>query len=73
MRSMAFMWTDNCWILSQSKANLEQVMKELVGEAKGWDLEPNPASLWWPSTFADEKAEDIIIRTVAGEKQTPLS
>ena len=32
------LWADNHWIMSHSKMHLEQMMKELIGEADRWDL-----------------------------------
>ena len=49
-RNAFFMWADNYWVTSHSKANLQQMIKDLIQEAEGWDLEPKPASLWWTST-----------------------
>ena len=31
--------------MSHSKTHLEQMMKDLIEEAEGWDSEPKPASL----------------------------
>ena len=69
----SFMWADNYWILSQLKEKLEQMMKELVEEAKRWKLEPKPASLWWTSTYASEEKEDMVIKTEAGEHRLPFT
>ena len=44
MRS--FLWAGNYRILSQSKENLEQMMKELVNEGSKWDMESKPTCLW---------------------------
>ena len=52
-------------LLSQSKENLEHMLKELVEEVSKWDLEPKPASLWWTSTCANEEPEDMMIETEA--------
>ena len=46
----SFLWTDTFGIPSHSKTHQEQVTKDFIEEAEGWDLEPEPASLWWTST-----------------------
>ena len=38
-------------------------MKDLIEEAEKRDLEPKPASLWWTSTHADERMDDMKIGT----------
>ena len=55
----SFMWAYNFWIMSHSKAHLEQMLKDLIEEAGKMGLEPNPASLWWTSTYASEEKEDV--------------
>ena len=45
-------------------------MKDLVEAAERWDMEPNPASLWWTSMCADEMVDDITIST--GRHQIPF-
>ena len=45
--NMSFMWADNFWIMSHSKENLEQILRDLIEEASRWDLKPKPASLWY--------------------------
>ena len=50
-RTCSFMWADDFWIMSHSKENVEQMLRDLVVEASGWDLEPKPASLWSTSTY----------------------
>ena len=41
-------------------------------EAERWDLEPRPASLCWTSTHADERMDDIKIRTTTGPHKLPF-
>ena len=41
-------------------------MKNLIEAAERQDVEPNPASLWWTSTTADEMMDDITISTRTG-------
>ena len=41
-------------VMSQSTEQLKQVAKDFFEEAEGWDLAPQPASLWWPSVYAGE-------------------
>ena len=61
----SFMWTDNFWIMPHSKRNLEQMLKDLNQEAERWDLAPKPASLWWTSTYSEDKI-DMSIDTKTG-------
>ena len=42
----SFMCADNFWIMSPSKENLEQMLRDLLDEASRWDLVPKPVSLW---------------------------
>ena len=35
-------------------------------------MEPNPASLWWTSTYADEMMDDITISTRTGRHKVPF-
>ena len=51
----SFMWTDNFWIVSHSKRNWEQLLRDLIEEAEKWDLAPKLASLWWTSTYEEEE------------------
>ena len=46
-------------------------MRELIEEAERWELETKPASLWWTSTYADEKTEDVMIMTKTGLRNLP--
>ena len=57
----SFMWADNYWIMSHKKENVERMMKELVEEVERWDMEPEPASLWRKSTYAQEEKQDMVI------------
>ena len=57
------MWADNFWIISHSKKQLVQMLKDIIEEAAEVDLEPKPASLWWTSTYASEEEEDMSLRT----------
>ena len=50
------------------QTHLEQMMKDFIDEAEGWDLEPKPVSPWWTSIYADEKKEDMMIET---KKKSP--
>ena len=63
---MQFMWADNIWIVSHSKENLEQMLRDLIEEASKLDLEPKPASLWWTRTYAPEEKSDLILGTSNG-------
>ena len=36
------------------------------------DLEPKPASLWWTSTDADERMDDILIKTTTRLHKLPF-
>ena len=59
----SFMWADNFWIISHSKKQLEQMLKDLIEGAAEGDLEPKPASLWWTSTYASEEKEEMSLGT----------
>ena len=41
-------------IMSDSRANLDTMIKELLVTANGLGLEPKPESPWWTSTCAQE-------------------
>ena len=62
----SFMWADNFWIMSRSGENLEQMLRDLIEEARRWNLEPKPASLWWTSTCASEEKSHMILGTSKG-------
>ena len=47
-------------------------MKDFIEEKERWDLEPRPVSLWWRSTCADEKKDDIKIMTRTGVHKLPF-
>ena len=47
-------------------------MKDLVEEAERWNLEPKFASLWCTSAYADEKKEDMMIKTNKGPDNIPF-
>ena len=51
----SFMWADNHWVMSHSKAHLKRMIQDLNQEAERWDLEPKPASLWWTSIYDSEE------------------
>ena len=68
----SFMWADNCWIMSHSKENLEQLLRDLIEEASRWDSVPKPASLWWTSTYDSEEEIDMILGTTSGCYTFPL-
>ena len=55
IKSCSVMWADNNWVLSHSVTQLEQMMRDLIDEAERWTWNPNQASLWWPSTCAQQK------------------
>ena len=46
--------------------------KKKAPEAKRRDLEPQPASPWWTSTYAGEDKDDMVIKTTAGEHTLPF-
>ena len=68
---MQFYVADNN-VMSHSRAHLEQMMKDLIEEAERWDLEPNPASLWWTSSFSSEKKMDLTIGAKTGHYRIPF-
>ena len=53
------MWADSYWVVSHSKAHLEQMLKDPIQEAERWDFEPKPATLWWTSTYTSEEKKDV--------------
>ena len=62
------MWADNFWMMSQSKRNLKQMLRDLIEkawkwDAWKWDLVPKPASLWWTSAFEPEERCDLSMDT----------
>ena len=57
---------DNFWIMSHSKWNLEQMLRDLIEEASRWDPVPKPASLWWTSTYDSEEMVDMNLGTTPG-------
>ena len=59
----SIMWADSFWIMSHSKENLEQMVRDLIEEASRWDLETKPASLWWTSTSDSEEKSDVNLGT----------
>ena len=65
-------WADNFWIISLSKENLEQMLRDLIEEASRGDLVPEAASLWWTSTDDSEERCDISIYTTFGCHKFPL-
>ena len=62
----AALCADKFWIMSDSKENLEQMLRDLTEEASRWDLVPKPASLRWTSTSDALERVDMILRTTAG-------
>ena len=59
----SFMWSDDFWMRSRSNRNLEQMLRDLIEEAEKWDLAPEPASLWWTCTYAEEERSEVLIAT----------
>ena len=57
------MWADNFWLMSHSKRNLEQMLRDLIEEAEKCDLAPKPASLWWTSTYEEEERSEVLVAT----------
>ena len=65
MKYVAFLQTDNLWNISQSKENLEQMLRDLAEEASRRNLKPELASLWWTSTYDSEEKSDTILGTTS--------
>ena len=59
----SLMWADDFWIMSHSKRNLEQMLRDLTEEAEKWDLAPKLASLWWTSTYEAEERSEVLVAT----------
>ena len=68
----SFVWADNFWIISHSKQHLEHMVKDHIEEAAKVDLELQPASLWWTSTYASEEKEEMILGTSTGCYKFPF-
>ena len=66
------MWADNFWIMCRTQKNLEQMLRDLIEEANGWDLFPKPASLWWTSAYDSEEKIDMIFGHRIGVPQISL-
>ena len=49
------MWADNFWLLSHSKKNLEEMLQDIIEEARRRDHSHDTASLWETSTCKVEK------------------
>ena len=57
------MWADNFWLMSHSKRNWEEMLRDLIEEAEKCDLAPKPASLWCTSTNEEEERSEVLIAT----------
>ena len=57
---------DNFSIMSHSKRNVEQMLRDLIEEAGRWDLAPKLVSFWWTSTYEPEEERDLSIDTTSG-------
>ena len=62
----SFLSAHNLWIVSHSKENLEQMLRDPIEEANRWDLKPKPASLWWTSTYDSDEQSDMKSGTTSG-------
>ena len=51
----SLIWADNFGLMSHSKENLEEMLQDIMEEARRWDLLPKAASLWWTSTYEAEE------------------
>ena len=67
----SLMWPDNFWIMSHSKENFEQMLRDLIEESEKWDLAPKPASLWWTSVYDSEEKIDFSIDTKTRRHRFP--
>ena len=68
----SFMWADNHWVMSHSRAHLEQVLKDLIQEARRQDFEPKPAGLLWISACDSKEKIQISIETKTGCHRFPF-
>ena len=41
----SLMWADNFWLVSHSKNLLEEMLQDIIEEAKRWDLLPKAAGM----------------------------
>ena len=59
-------------VMSHSKENLEQMLRDLIEEASRWDLVPKPASMWWTSTYDSKQKVDMNFGTTSGCYKFPF-
>ena len=59
----SFVWADNFWIMSHSKRNLEQMLRDLIEKAEKWDLAPKTCKSVWTSTHEEEERSEVLIAT----------
>ena len=59
----SFVWATNFWIMSHSKRNLEQMLRDLIEEAEKWDLAPKTCKSVWTSTHEEEERSEVLIAT----------
>ena len=55
------MWVDNFWVLSHSKRNLEQMLRDLIEELETWDLAPDPAMV--DKQYEEEERSEVLVVT----------
>ena len=55
------MWADNYWLFSDNREKLICTVNDIIEELLDLDMERNPESLWWTSTFKDEDMRTLRV------------
>ena len=55
------MWADNYWLFSDNREKLICMVNDIIEELLDLDMERNPESLWWTSTFQDENMRTLRV------------
>ena len=55
------MWADNYGLFSDNREKLICMVNDIIEELLDLDMERNPESLWWTSTFQDENMRTLRV------------
>ena len=55
------MWVDNNWLFIDNREKLICMVNDIIEELLDLDMERNPESLWWTSTFQDENMRTLRV------------
>ena len=55
------MWADNFWLFIDNREKLICMVNDIIEELLDLDMERNPESLWWTSTFQDENMRTLRV------------